>query len=434
MKTIIFLLSVLVSCATLAATTPFNTFVNGLSAASTPAGTETVPCIQGGTSKKCTTAQLIQVPSAAFTTLCNPTNASSTLIQCDPLTVSLMGATTTNAQLGITLGSNTEGITIVFTTTALSGSTSGTLTGNFSGTTGNYFVAFQESGSAQELRSVLLTNGSTSASWSGPLAANLSQATQSALGGLGVIDGVTPTDGMTVVLFSLNTTSVAIDAGVWTLHSGPWTYAKNWPSGVVLPANCNIAINITQGTAFRGHLLRANVASISTVGTTSINISDASIPLATTSTSGYMASVTDNQSGTILPGVVFQSSFALPALNDCISSAGTTGTIKRGVNAAGNRGPCVVSDAFGHPIYKNSTGTTTASSGTIGCAASDSVGCVTGLSAATALTITFANSFAYTPSCNLYGGAVAVLTTTSAVGSCAFTMSAFTGTVSYEAK
>jgi hypothetical protein len=73
---------------------------------------------------------------------------------------------------------------LTFTGAPNSGATSATLTGNWTGTTGAYLVWFVETaGGANELRSVTLTNGQTTANWAaggGALAANCNATTSAA--------------------------------------------------------------------------------------------------------------------------------------------------------------------------------------------------------------------------------------------------------------
>lgn len=68
-------------------------------------------------------------------------------------------------------------VTITFTVAPSSGATSGTLTMNWTGTTGVWNVNFVETvGGALESRSVTLTNGATSATWATSLTANCNAA------------------------------------------------------------------------------------------------------------------------------------------------------------------------------------------------------------------------------------------------------------------
>lgn len=70
---------------------------------------------------------------------------------------------------------------LTFTGAPGSGATSATLNGNWGGTTGAYLVWFVETaGGANELRSVTLTNGQTTATWTGGLGANCNATTSAA--------------------------------------------------------------------------------------------------------------------------------------------------------------------------------------------------------------------------------------------------------------
>jgi len=63
----------------------------------------------------------------------------------------------------VTYNSNPVTSNLTFTAVVASGATSGTLTGNFSGTTGSYNINFSNG----ESRVVTLTNGSTAVAWTG---------------------------------------------------------------------------------------------------------------------------------------------------------------------------------------------------------------------------------------------------------------------------
>lgn len=323
MKQLLLLLGCFVGLSAFA-DTPFNTFTTGLTGATTPTGTEVIPCVQGGTSVKCTTAQMIQVPSAAFTTLCNPTNASSTLQQCAPLQSQTVANYEIAAGHAVTAGN--DGITVTFTTPLQIGATSGTLTAGFTGTSGTYYVAFGTVVQT-DLRLVVLTNGGTAITWTGGLSTATGTGAR-VLGGLGAIDGITPLDGESVAVY--NGSNATIQQGIWTVHSGPWTIATNWSMGVALSAGCNISIFVQAGTTLKGHTLSATVTGTIVTGTNLLSISDTTLGLATTTAAGLIASTTQVQSGTFFPAVIFSASFSPSTVGHVATFADTKGTIQEG--------------------------------------------------------------------------------------------------------
>lgn len=123
--------------------------VSALTAASTPDGTELVPCVQGAASKKCTVTQIISstAPNSA-TYLMQTANGSTSAEQAlGALSTGCLGSTTTTGVVAArTLTGTANQITItngdcsgtptfsIPTNPTLPGTTTGTFTGNLTGT------------------------------------------------------------------------------------------------------------------------------------------------------------------------------------------------------------------------------------------------------------------------------------------------------------
>lgn len=249
--------------------TPFNTFVSGLPGATTPAGTELLPCVQGGTTKKCTTAQVSAAIPAGTVTLAQQANLPSTSIECNPST-----------SAGPVVACNPGQTNLI-------------------------------GADVQIVNSICTAN-----------IASLSGA-QTCAGGTTSVNQV-------VLLVAQTTTT---QNGMWLVNSGAWTRPGFFPTGLVLPQYCNIlvmsAINTSTGQAQSPYLLSTGGGAI-TVDTTAQTWS-AWLPTqsAGIGAPGIVNSTTDTQSSTLLPAVLYSSTFSLPAVvGDCALIATTGGSIK----------------------------------------------------------------------------------------------------------
>jgi hypothetical protein len=120
---------------------------------------------------------------------------------------------------------------------------------------------------------------------------------------------------------------------------------------------------------------------------------------------GILARTTEGQSGTTY-GALVDNTFNAPNTGDCASFFDNVGTITDyGTPVVFNEGPCVISDANGHPRLQGNgtaptitahTGTT---AGTLVAGSSDNKGIITGNTAITAITLTFATAMPTAPVC-----------------------------------
>lgn len=245
------------------------------------------------------------------------------------------------------------------------------------------------------------------------------------LTGAATFDGTALITGMRVLVAAQTTSR---DNGLYIVNTaGAWSRDPAFPSGYTLPAQCIVSVFLRNGTLYGGTSFKLTTNAAITIGTSNEQWTQVFPPLATSSIRG---NVTVSGTPTIVPSYTGILNNVATTANDCATFSDTNGSIQDG--QTGHQGPCAITDSTWHHLFPNSTGTTAASAGSIGCTPSDSRGCVTGLVAATALTITFANAFGYVPSCHLSGSAaLSAVTTTPLATSVAFGFAAFTGTVYY---
>lgn len=244
------------------------------------------------------------------------------------------------------------------------------------------------------------------------------------LSGTQTVDGQTVGAGQTVLVAGETTGSLD---GIYISAAGAWARAGNFPTGYVIAQNCDLIVQIGNGTANKGYSYRLSTTGGSiTIGTTAQTWSKLNLPAATPSALGVVF--------ISAPGATTVASTS-PAnvTNDCIGASDTAGSVADIGNAAGQQGPCAVSDAQGHLSLLNALGAPATSVGTLDANASDSRGRVTGLTAATAITITFKSpGWAYAPACGGSDSAASVVGV-SAVSTAAvtFSVTALTGSLNY---
>lgn len=251
-----------------------------------------------------------------------------------------------------------------------------------------------------------------------------------------VVSPVTPATGTTVLLTAQTTTS---QNGLWVVQSGAWTRPANFPTGFVIAAQCNVVV-IDESTGSRWVLTT----------TTQLGGSATAVTIDTTSQGWTLEAVEASQ--TLLGNVFASGSPAQPVAtigspptstqltnNYCPEVEGTTSSY--GIQVIGDvssntAGPCAQYDGLtGHLVgyVENSTGASpTVSAGTKDSNCGDQRCTITGLSAATSVTITFANGFNWTPTC-VAGASVSLSTPpypSSLSGTAVtFTFSSLTGTL-----
>jgi len=239
-----------------------------------------------------------------------------------------------------------------------------------------------------------------------PLAiANLQQAVISAalvssgsnvtLSGVQTLDGVSTVVGSVVLLTNQTTNS---QNGLWLVNSGAWTRPVNFPSGYVIPQNCQLDVIISGGNTSKGHYLRLTTLDSSTVTIDTTNQTWIDfLPQATLTLVGAVKVTTPQANNT---WALMTNNTPVRNAFDCAfySAAGTAGTnayllIDAG-NTAGKFGGCALEEVTTAHILATGTGTKpTASAGTVSNGSSDNKFTVTGLSGATSVTVTFNHGF-----------------------------------------
>ena len=269
----------------------FDSFLNGLSAATTPTGTELVPCYQGSTTAKCTTAQVANLAAASGDVIAS---AGVAIIQAGAVT-----------------------------------------------------LAKQSNFGASSLRGNATTSAATGQDLNPLAAANLMSAVLSVevattanvtLSGTQTVDTIALTQGQSVAVWQQTTTS---QNGIYIVQSGAWTRAINFPSGYVIAQNCDLSVFVKRGTTYGGSTLRLSTESGSiTIGTTAQIWSKVPLAAATNSVAGgvTISSVIDGG---------LAAAFGTPATHnfDCVDfnvagspTAGNPVTVGADGNAAGTAG------------------------------------------------------------------------------------------------
>lgn len=247
------------------------------------------------------------------------------------------------------------------------------------------------------------------------------------LSGLQTIDGLALSVG-NVVLVGFQSTSS--QNGIYIVAAGAWTRAPFFSAGIVLAQNCNISVFVQEGTTQGGHTFQLTTLTTSTVtiGSTAQAWADSS-PLATSVKQGFVK-LTDGG----FPAVAYEIDNT-PAGLDCTSFVDANGSVSDQGNVNGVSGPCVTSDANGHWLPENAGSGPTTSAGTLDAAATDQSGTITGLTAATTVTLTFGSAWTYVPHCvanNSTGTAVGYTPATPvSMTARTFTMAALTGSLTY---
>lgn len=202
-------------------------------------------------------------------------------------------------------------------------------------------------------------------------------------------DGSTVTVTPSFQLVLLVGQTSASQNGAWSPQSSSWLRPKILPSGFVISADCNTFVfDTTNGLLYT---LASGGSSI-TIDTTS-QTWHLTQTAATTSISG-VTKITD--SGNEL-AAAFVANGGNPSGQDCMGLSGTTlatNFLFDFGNLNDTQGACVISDdATGHPIFDDEGSAPTSSAGTVVAGSSDEGGLITGLSAATSVTLTFSGTW-----------------------------------------
>lgn len=271
----------------------------------------------------------------------------------------------------------------------------------------------------------------------GMVAGHVSAAGNITLSGLQTIDGIALQAGETILVAAQTTQS---QNGIYIVSSGAWTRAPFFPAGYVLPAFCDITVFIPRGTAGQGFTYWLANSSAVTVGTTAQNWVNRSIQQGSATVLGLVRVTTTGN--TTVASMVGAPTGIGGAVNDCVSFASVSGDIGDQGDSIGTTGPCVTSDPItGHPNMSDFNTPPTVSTGTLAAASSDEHGQITGLTAATTVTLTFSGKWVVPQSggtaraahCTANDSAASIVgVTPNANGlSVVFTMTALTGSLSY---
>lgn len=247
------------------------------------------------------------------------------------------------------------------------------------------------------------------------------------LSGVQTIDGQAVSQGQIVLAQAQST---AANNGLWVVQSGAWTRPINFPTGYVIAQNCEIVFLVKLGTNFSNtHWFVATAGGALTIGTSALSIT----AVAATATNTRLGTVRTSGTGAVVSNIS-----GTTITHDCTSFNDATGTVVDLGDVNNIKGPCAVENTnTGHLVLQNGGFPPAASAGTLNTNSTDHWGVITGLSAATTVTLTFAsawpNSVASCSANDSAGTAVGVSYTTSAgtITAATFTMTALTGSLSY---
>lgn len=268
------------------------------------------------------------------------------------------------------------------------------------------------------------------------LSAHLASTANVTLSGVQTIDGILAAAGQAILLKNQSTAS---QNGLWIMQVGAWTRPINFPSGYVLPTNCTVDVFIEAGAANVGHTFALITSSVITIDTTAETWNNALLANATVTASG-LVKVTSNAAAGVVASEGVSPTGAGGAMLDCVSfndvagSVGDLGSVAQ-FNVTGGTGPCVTSDANGHPLLQAAGTAPTVNHGSIAAGGSDNRGQITGLVAQTSVTLTFNTAMPAGLSCvATENSATPVAVSTTAISTAAVTFAtavAFTGTIYY---
>lgn len=215
------------------------------------------------------------------------------------------------------------------------------------------------------------------------------------LSGIQTLDGQSGFAGEVVAVMA---ESSSVNDGFYIMSAGAWPRAGNFKSGDIINQFCNLSVFIEKGTAEGGLHWRLVTSSANiTVGITGQSWVRAPYANASTTVRG-VATVTSTSTSPNASMVASPTSVG-GATFDCVFFQDANGSVGDG-NALSNFGPCAITDAGGHLLTTNASGSAPSSSvGTISTDSTDNRGRVTAITATTSITITFRSNFPYTPAC-----------------------------------
>lgn len=253
--------------------------------------------------------------------------------------------------------------------------------------------------------------------------------TNNTLTGLQTIDGQPMTSGQSVLVIGQ---TIGSQNGIYLVQSGAWIRDKNFPSGYVLPQNCDILFLIQRGTLFGRYWFRLDTSGGSlTIGTSNLVIGVIPEKLATATVAGVVVITEAGDKSVGLASGAVVNQFDCPDYNDV--STGLSGSIADDGNAAFVTGPCVTSDPIGHPHFALITAPTVSGAGCSAVAGSqDNTGAIVATGIDTC-TVAFGGVFTTAPFCTVSGYSATVLPTISSAPTTlhAIFATAAAGTFSY---
>jgi len=259
------------------------------------------------------------------------------------------------------------------------------------------------------------------------LAVDVASNANTTLSGLQTVDGIPGFAGEVVLLWGQTTAS---QNGFYVMASGAWSRAVNFPGGYTIPQFCDLAVFVLKGTSTGGlHLYLDTSSAAITVGTTSQTWRFRALPVATPTVSGTTKTTSTTPGLNTVPSMTSPPSASGGAAQDCVSFSDTAGSIADSGDLAGELGPCIVSDANGHALL---TGVALPASNVGTLDGNDQHGHITGLTAATSVTITFGAPWTYAPSCGASTSAnTAVGMSASSTAAVTLNFVALTGSLHY---
>jgi hypothetical protein len=245
-----------------------------------------------------------------------------------------------------------------------------------------------------------------------------------------------------IILLTGQTTTT--QNGLWQIQTGAWNRPAQVPSGYTISQDCPFVVVVaSQNGANGGGQIWAlsdynsAITVDATAQTWALNqpYVQASYSSSAAGGLGVLARTTESQGGNTY-GVLVDNTFSTPNAGDCAWFNDTVGTISDyGTPVAFNLGPCVISDANGHPwLTGNGTAPTVTGTGcSLATGGSDNGGAVVATGVDTC-EIAFGSTFSKrTPFCVVAGYSATVLPyiSTAPTTSAVYVKTAAAGTFSY---
>lgn len=256
------------------------------------------------------------------------------------------------------------------------------------------------------------------------------------LSGVQTVDGVSVANGQFVLVTANTATTGCTIAnsgcqnGIYVANtSGAWTRALNFPAGYVIAQNCELVIKVKLGTNFVDSAwyvpTAAGSITINSTGFTPTELQE----YATTTRFGKVKTTSAANLGSLVPLV----SGTIVA-NDCTAFNDSSGDLSDIGDISGNKGYCVtMNQTSGHVQITNVGGLAVPSvnHGTLNADATDQWGIISGLSAATTVTVTFSTTFTVAPACVANDSTATAVGVTTTATAATFTFTSLTGSLTY---